>query len=526
MSLTLGKGRQDAAHLIGGRPFQLFWDMWQTDISTWPVRQLLRSAGLAFQPSRVSERNIIARVDYRKMKSAASDQGKRVWGQRWRSSTTFGIVCISIALFAESFLYSFIIPILPYILQERNHVDPSDIQRLTYQILTLYGLVSLASSVFIGQLADLATTRKMPLVVALLVAIAGTLAVAAATDLSVIYIGRVLQSIGATAAWIVGVATLRDSVDAEHMGKAFGLLYSCISTGELLGPAISGVLLTLAGYWMAWGSVFVVMTLNIAMRLVMVEGSKRTVPSGDASPRPSERSPLIPDANQPEQRPSGEAPVQGPMATSATAFYRVVLVQRRVIISILCSIVHSVMLASYGTTIPTHVKFAFGWDSLPTGLLFALLQVPVTLASPLYGWLRDNIGTRKPTAFGFASLAPILWLLGAANQRQFPWAASEESAKATYVAAIVAIGLVTNLTSTVSAFEITCVVDDFESKQPGIFGPGGGYSRCYSLANFAFAAGLLLGPLLSGALADSVGYYLMNVLLGKYSPPVRSRPMF
>lgn len=59
------------------------------------------------------------------------------------------------------------------------------------------------------------------------------------------------------------------------------------------------------------------------------------------------------------------------------------------------------------------------------------------------------------------------------------------------------------------------VVDDFESKQPGIFGPGGGYSRCYSLSNLAFAAGLLLGPLLSGALADSVGYYLMNTILGK-----------
>lgn len=82
----------------------------------------------------------------------------------------------------ESFLYSFIIPILPYMLEERNHVDPSDIQRLTYQILTLYGVVSLVSSIFIGQLADLATTRKMPLVAALVVAIIGTLAVAAATD--------------------------------------------------------------------------------------------------------------------------------------------------------------------------------------------------------------------------------------------------------------------------------------------------------------------------------------------------------
>ncbi|KID80719.1 uncharacterized protein G6M90_00g006490 [Metarhizium brunneum] len=452
------------------------------------------------------------------MKAAALHQERHVWGKRWRSSTTFGVVCISISLFAESFLYSFIIPILPYMLEERNHVDPSDIQRLTYQILTLYGVVSLVSSIFIGQLADLATTRKMPLVAALVVAIIGTLAVAAATDVSVIYVGRALQSIGATAAWIVGVATLRASVGAEHMGKAFGFMYSCISIAELLGPAIAGVLLSLTGYWMAWGSVFVVVTMNIAMRLVMIEGSDASIAHEDSDNTaqvPDEESPLIFGSNDQSDGASEEASMEEPAATAATAFFRVVLTQRRVVISMLCSIVHSIMVASYGTTIPTHVKFAFGWDSLPTGLLFALLQLPIILSSPVYGWLRDRVGIRKPTAFGFASLAPLLWLLGAADQKQFPWASSEASAKFTYVAAVVGIGCVMNLTSTVSAFEITCVVDEFESKQPGIFGPGGGYSRCYSLSNLAFAAGLLLGPLLSGALADSVGYYLMNTILGK-----------
>ncbi|TWU78565.1 hypothetical protein ED733_003508 [Metarhizium rileyi] len=266
----------------------------------------------------------------------------------------------------------------------------------------------------------------MPLVIALAIAILGTLFVAAATSVRVIYAGRVLQSIGATAAWIIGVATLRTYIDGENM---------------------------------AWGSVFVVMAVNIAMRLVMLECPRETISDEESSKaaarQPEEDSPLIPDTDGQGGSALGEATTREPIVTSATAFYSVILTQKRVIVSILCSIIHSVVLASYGTTLPTHVKFAFGWDSLPTGLLFAVLQVPIILASPLYGSLRDRFGTRKPTSAGFASLAPLLWLLGAADQTQFPWAASENSAKFTYVAAFVGIGCVTNLTSTVSAFEIT-----------------------------------------------------------------------
>ncbi|OAA43704.1 Major facilitator superfamily domain, general substrate transporter [Metarhizium rileyi] len=299
----------------------------------------------------------------------------------------------------------------------------------------------------------------MPLVIALAIAILGTLFVAAATSVRVIYAGRVLQSIGATAAWIIGVATLRTYIDGENMGKAFGFMYSCISVGELLGPAIAGLLLSLTSYWIAWGSVFVVMAVNIAMRLVMLERPRETISDEESSKaaarQPEEDSPLIPDTDGQGGSALGEATTREPIVTSATAFYSVILTQKRVIVSILCSIIHSVVLASYGTTLPTHVKFAFGWDSLPTGLLFAVLQVPIILTSPLYGSLRDRFGTRKPTSAGFASLAPLLWLLGAADQTQFPWAASENSAKFTYVAAFVGIGCVTNLTSTVSAFEIT-----------------------------------------------------------------------
>ena len=81
----------------------------------------------------------------------------------------------------EDFLYGFVVPILPYILEIRNHVDPTDTQRLIYQILTLYGATAVAAGIVIGQLADKSESRKLPLVSGLAFALLGTTVFATAT---------------------------------------------------------------------------------------------------------------------------------------------------------------------------------------------------------------------------------------------------------------------------------------------------------------------------------------------------------
>lgn len=81
----------------------------------------------------------------------------------------------------ENFLYGFVVPILPYILEIRNHVDPADTQRLTYQILTLYGAIAVVAGIVIGQLADKSKSRKLPLVLGLAFALLGTAVFAAST---------------------------------------------------------------------------------------------------------------------------------------------------------------------------------------------------------------------------------------------------------------------------------------------------------------------------------------------------------
>lgn len=57
--------------------------------------------------------------------------------------------------------------------------------------------------------------------------------------------------------------------------------------------------------------------------------------------------------------------------------------------------------------------------------------------------------------------------------------------------------------------------DSLEEENPGIFGENGSYSRSFSVSNIAWKFGMLIGPLISGALSESVGYYNMNVVFGE-----------
>lgn len=84
--------------------------------------------------------------------------------------------------------------------------------------------------------------------------------------------------------------------------------------------------------------------------------------------------------------------------------------------------VYQFIRSSFATTLPLHVLAAFDWGSLEAGLLFVALQGPAFIVSPFVGWLIDRIGTRGPTVFGFATLVPLLWIMGVPGDENYSWA--------------------------------------------------------------------------------------------------------
>ncbi|KAF3481805.1 uncharacterized protein GIQ15_04564 [Arthroderma uncinatum] len=464
--------------------------------------------------------------------------GLKPWGYRWRSSKTFVISTIVLALFAETFLYGFLVPILSYMLEVRLHIDPSRTQSLSSALLAIHGFVALISAPVIAHFADKTPNRRTPLLISLAACLIGTLLVALWT----LFAGRILQGVAGSAAWIVGFATLVDNVGMEHMGKTMGVAMSFVMAGVIGGPAIAGSLLQLSGYWPTWSVPLGVIFCDIVARLVMIEGRDRYIKCPDsfdsASPSPvstettttirdDEEASLLASAGKNYQSVKNNEPVKGAKESIAPrGFYYTTLQDTRVLAGLASVVLMSSIVCGFDATLPLHLRHVFNWGSLPVGMTFLALQVPSIFLSPIVGWLRDRVGLRYPTAAGWALLVPLLWLMGVPGDSRFPWASPETNGKAIFISCIVGIGTATTLARGAGTVQLTAVVNDMQSKNPNIFGAHGGNSRVSSMMEVAFSLGMMVGPLLSGSLTELVGYYYMSVTLEalKWHPIIMEIP--
>ncbi|KAE8393451.1 MFS general substrate transporter [Aspergillus alliaceus] len=448
------------------------------------------------------------------------------WGYRWRSAKPLIITTVTIALFAEAFLYSFIIPILSYMLEVRLNIDPSETQWYTTALLTLHGLVALVVAPPIAHFTDKTPNRKTPFLISLAASLVGTYLVALSSSVWVLYLGRVVQGVAGSASWIVGYATLADNVRQEDMGKAMGVTTAFSLLGLVAGPTISGTLLQLLGYWTAWTAPLAVLVLNFIFRLVMLERrdglshvpGPRAVASSPSTVSPrvgepqgqDEVSALLPSSSshgylsfnaEPPKADPSDGPEQRP------GFYAAMLREPRILTGAANILLLYIITAGFSTTLPLHMRRIFHWESMTVGLIFLGLQLPQVILSPLVGFLRDRLGYRYLTTVGWIILAPLLCLLGVPGSTTFSWSRPETHGKATFVTCIASIGVILSLVRGGGALQMTGVMHELQSKDPTVFGDYGASSRLFSLIEIFFNLGLILGPLLSGLLVEALSFY-------------------
>ncbi|KAJ5470277.1 hypothetical protein N7530_007634 [Penicillium desertorum] len=437
------------------------------------------------------------------------------WGYRWRSSDTFILSSISMALFTgpwiDEMLFAFMVPLLPHIFENRLGLDTSLTQRLTSIFLVEGALISIISSPFVGNIADRASSKKVLLLVLLVLTLTSVLCLSITTSLTWLFIGRFFQCIVSNALFIVGMATLAENIGSEHMGKIAGLSSTLTAAGTCSGPVIAGFLFGIGGYWTAWSGATLFLVVDILMRLLMIE-------------KPQKRRTACHSRNgsvcAEENRPSLEAePLLNADRSSITEeiggwrFYVCLFRQPRFTAGIVCYFVFALFIASFESTIAMHVRSAFGWGVFPVGLLFASIQGPGMILAPLVGLLKDRVGSRVPTTIGFILVAPFLWFLGVAGDERFPWATLGSRGKIIYGVCTTMIGCFMCLLMGVGTMEATATVDELEELHPGIFGPYGGYSRAVAVTNMSWMSGLLVGPILAGFMVERFGYFELQCVL-------------
>ncbi|KAJ5271620.1 hypothetical protein N7524_004889 [Penicillium chrysogenum] len=415
-------------------------------------------------------------------------------GYKWRSSKWFVLATIAVALYAETFLYGFLVPFLGDMLQHRLNVPPSKTQELTSSVLAIHGAFAMIAGPIIGHFNDQTPNRKVPLLLSLGVCIAGTCTVAGARSVPTLLLGRVLQSIAGSAVWIIGFATVADTVSANNMGSAMGLVISCANSGTISGPAISGLLYEIVSYRVLWTIPLLVLLIDLVARVLMIER-----PSEVSSSEPS--SPLL---NQEVQSSTG-------------GFWISLLCNGRILICLVITCSSMTVSTSLYSTLPSHIQERFEWGPDSAGLMFAGLAIPGILIGPLAGWVRDRVGARYPAVIGSILQALFLTLSGIAGSDSFSWFSAQTSGKSIYSTSVIAIGILRPFVSGIAPAELTAASKTMHEKNAGHLGAEYGVSRVIAMMDVAASLGTMIGPILGGSLKTLFGYECMSFTWSKSS---------
>ncbi|KIY00565.1 uncharacterized protein Z520_03228 [Fonsecaea multimorphosa CBS 102226] len=444
-------------------------------------------------------------------------------GLRWRASTLFIIATVAIGLFTDLFLYGLVVPILPFMLQERIHLPEDKIQSWVSGLLAAYAGASVVFSIPVGVVADRTNARRTPFLCGLAALLAATIMLALGQNIPTLIIARVLQGTSAAVVWTVGLAMVLDTVGPQNLGKVIGTIFSIISVGELAAPVLGGVLYRETGYGGVFGLGAALLGVDFIMRILVIE--KKTAVKYDKSlaeiDNPcdaesrgegmdsrddgSEEAPLLPKKEEGNYRiPDG----QNRLVRSLPILY--CLSDPRLLVALLLAFVQAALLATFDATIPTEAQTLFEFDSLEAGLLFIGLDIPCLLLGPLAGWAVDKYGTKPAAVLGFGYLVPTLILLRLPSAQIAP---SRTANIVLYSALLALNGIGLAIIGSPSIVEASDVVQKYDKANPGLFGENGPYAQLYGFNSLVFSAGLTVGPILSGTLRDTIGYANMNVVV-------------
>lgn len=136
-----------------------------------------------------------------------------------------------------------------------------------------YLLSTTVSVVLVGNVSD-RYGRSTVLGLGIALFVAAALASAFAPNFATLVIARAVQGVGAAAMAALPMATIRQVVSPERVGRAMGLLGSSMAAGMALGPAAGGFIVSFFG----WRGVFLVLALLGGLVFVLARAFVRLEP--------------------------------------------------------------------------------------------------------------------------------------------------------------------------------------------------------------------------------------------------------
>lgn len=282
-----------------------------------------------------------------------------------------------------------------------------------------------------------------------------TLVFAVSKQYWLLVLARFLQGAAGSATWLPGMALLADHFPSESRGRAMGTAFAAANLGFLIGPPLSGFLDQHAGP----SAPFL-----LGAALVALDAAGRVFLLPEAEPERGSRLP-----------------------------FRQLLSNRGIRVFAGAMALGSCLWALMESVLPLDLDHRLGLSSSEIGLCFAAAALAHTFTSPWMGRLSDRIGRVRVLRMGLVLALVLLPLPGLLRQ---PWLV---------VAAMMGLG------STASFIMSPCspaVADQIERLGSQSF------ASAFSILNLAYSVGLMVGPLVGGALVQGLGLPVAMGLAG------------
>lgn len=427
-----------------------------------------------------------------------------------------------------------VVPIVPYILEDRIGIPQSGIQSATSVLLAAYAGASFLFAPVAGYIADRTSSRQAPFLAGLTALIVATIMLFTGRSMAVLIVARVAQGASSAVVWTVGLALCIDTVGPENLGKTIGSIFSFISVGAFAAPVVGGTVWKKAGQAGALGVSVGVIGVDLLMRLLVIEKkvAKRyddadpnsttannthqaNVNEGGSSsdqdsPEDDESSPLLSKKDEKEDEMYKLTPPEKQRAIFRHLPILLTFRSSSLLLAFIVGMIQAFLLSSFDSTLPTHAQEYYNFDSLKSGLLFLPLGALDLVMGPIAGWATDKYGTKALAVAGYLWLVPALILLRVPQAEPL----GKDLAIYCVILALNGAGLAT--IGAPSLVEAGAVVDKFYHANPENF-PNSPYAQLYGFNSMVFSAGLALGPLVAGGLKDRIGYGNSNAVLAAVS---------
>ncbi|KAI9647541.1 hypothetical protein NHQ30_003926 [Ciborinia camelliae] len=269
-------------------------------------------------------------------------------------------------------------------------------------LLTAFGLAQFIASPLFGYYADRSSSRRTPLLLGFFSNAAATAVLYIAQNVWILALSRFLQGLSAAVVYTVGFALLADTVGSKDIGKWMGYVISSLNIGMLISPTIGGIMYAEIGYASLFIVMFILIAIDIIMRLFMIEKKvasrlrKDKDVDGIQTYGTFQRS--IDEAIFEQQTPtissssnSTSEPLLGNGKKHPVALVTL-LRSPRILADIYAIFITVFLLASFDAALPIFVERKFNWDSTGIARVFGSSPLGADLSRAVASMEKETPG--------------------------------------------------------------------------------------------------------------------------------------